>query len=217
MCLVSYGITTHNEGYSIQTLLDTILNVDKNYDFEIVILDDNSTDKVTVDILNLYNNNQNVNIKFNKFNNNFAEHKNLLNSYCTGDYIFNIDADETIDVAFVENIDTIIESNTNIELFWVPRTNIVHSLTDYHVRAWRWKISTVNWLDVPVINFPDWQGRIYKNIPDKIKWEGKIHEIIKGAKYITYLPPEKEYCIMHEKTIFKQEQQNKFYGDIFNG
>lgn len=211
----SFAITTHNEGNSIKYLLDSILNAEKDYDFEIVILDDYSTEKATLDILNLYGKYINIKVKYEKFNNNFAAHKNLLNSYCEGDYIINIDADEYLDSFLVSNIDKIVESNPDIELFWVPRVNVVYGLTDQHVRMWKWRVSAVDWCEHPVINFPDYQARIYKNLPSKIKWHRKVHEYIQGAETFTYLPATKEYCIMHEKPIFKQEQQNKLYGEIF--
>lgn len=214
MFKISYAITTHNEGNYIKMLLDSILNCNIDYDFEIIILDDMSDDKFTVDILKLYSNYNNVYIYYSKFNNNFAAHKNLLNSYCSGDYILNIDADERLDKYFIENIQYILEANSNIELFWFPRTNIVYSITDNHIRQWKWTISTVDWLSQPVVNFPDWQGRLYKNLPSKIKWHRKVHEVIDGAETFSYLPTTKEYCIMHEKTIHRQEQQNKFYKEM---
>ena len=62
----------------------------------------------------------------------------------------------------------------------------------------------------PIINFPDYQARIYKNDP-KIKWEGKVHETITGYETIAELPTEEYLCLLHHKSISKQEQQNKLY------
>ena len=179
--MISYCITTHNEGQSIKVLLDTILNTKKNYEFEIVILDDYSNDEFTCSMLDLYSKYNNINVHYSRLNNNFAAHKNLLNSYCTGDYIVNIDADENLDTFLIENMELVIETNEDIELFWVPRTNIVHGITDEHIRTWGWRVSAVDWLEKPVINFPDYQARIYKNLPSKIKWHKPVHEHIVGA------------------------------------
>jgi len=65
----------------------------------------------------------------------------------------------------------------------------------------------------PLINFPDYQSRIYKNKPS-IQWEGKVHETVKGANYVGRLPMLKEYCLHHPKTIEKQELQNKMYESL---
>jgi len=62
------------------------------------------------------------------------------------------------------------------------------------------------------INFPDYQGRIYKG---NLRWEGKVHEKIIGAKYYSLIPVDNdEYFIEHNKTITRQENQNNFYNTI---
>lgn len=66
---------------------------------------------------------------------------------------------------------------------------------------------------VPVINFPDYQYRIYKNKPS-IKWVGKVHEIVTGYNTYAHFPAMPEFCILHHKDIIKQEQQNKFYSEL---
>ena len=50
------------------------------------------------------------------FENNFADWKNKLNSYCTGDYIFQLDADEMISEYMINNIHEILKLNTKIDL-----------------------------------------------------------------------------------------------------
>lgn len=64
----------------------------------------------------------------------------------------------------------------------------------------------------PIINKPDYQGRIFKK---GLSWSGKVHERITGAKFYSLLPFEDElYCIQHNKTIDRQEKQNNFYTTI---
>jgi hypothetical protein len=64
----------------------------------------------------------------------------------------------------------------------------------------------------PIINKPDYQGRIYKK---GLMWEGKVHERIGNVKYYSILPLDEEsYCIEHNKDIIKQEKQNNFYSNI---
>lgn len=62
----------------------------------------------------------------------------------------------------------------------------------------------------PLINFPDYQSRIYKNSL-KIQWHKPLHETINGAKYVSDLPKEIEWSFIHDKTIERQKAQNMFY------
>lgn len=68
----------------------------------------------------------------------------------------------------------------------------------------------------PLINFPDYQGRIYKK-SEAISWTGKVHERITGYKKFANFPAEKNYCIIHNKPIDKQEAQNELYNRIVEG
>ena len=68
----------------------------------------------------------------------------------------------------------------------------------------------------PIINYPDWQYRLYKNDP-KIKWVNKVHEVIVGFRKVANLPMEKRYCLLHNKDIKRQESQNNFYDNMIGG
>ena len=143
------------------------------------------------------------------------ENKNYLGSKCTGEYIFQIDADEVPSEFLIQNIKVIIESNP-IDVFIVPRINLVAGLTPEHIRAWGWNVSEKGW-----VNFPDPQKRIYRNSPE-IQWrdpEGQpqVHGMVTGYKTITSLPFEEEFSLIHTKTIQKQEYQNKTYTDVLSG
>lgn len=67
--------------------------------------------------------------------------------------------------------------------------------------------------NTPIINFPDYQTRIYRN-SSEIKWEGAVHERITGHKRYAPLPMEAAYCLLHAKDITKQEAQNNYYATI---
>ena len=141
------------------------------------------------------------------WNDNFADWKNKLNSYCTGDYIFQIDADEMISEYMIQNVYQIVELNPEIDLFYLPRINTVEGITDEHIKVWNWVVN-----EKGHINFPDWQGRLYRQ---KMTWYGKVHERIIGGNKFSTLPQDiEEYCIQHHKTIQKQEKQNNFYNTI---
>ena len=142
-------------------------------------------------------------------NNNFAEQHNYANSCVRKefDYIFSIDADEIPNKWLIENIHEILESN-EIDLIWVPRINTVEGLTQEHIDKWGWRVNKQGW-----VNFPDYQGRIYRN--DKsIYWKNPVHEVVVGAKKVSYFPTKEQFCLYHPKDIEKQEKQNELYSKI---
>jgi hypothetical protein len=141
-------------------------------------------------------------------NNDFASFKNNLKSHCTKEWIFNIDADEIPSGFLLENIHTILESNSDLDLLIVPRWNVVDGITERHINSWRWRHD--EW---GRINWPDWQMRIYRN-KESISWKNKVHEKIDGYEKYSFLPEDKDYCLFHNKTIQKQEQQNNFYENM---
>ena len=51
-------------------------------------------------------------------------------------------------------------------------TNTVDGITEEHCRAYGYRLDENGW-----VNFPDWQGRIFRNRPN-IRWEKKVHEQI---------------------------------------
>lgn len=141
-----------------------------------------------------------------KFEGDFAAWKNMLNSYCKGDYIFQIDADEIPEEALIRNLPMLLDLNPDVDLFWVPRWNTVEGITIQDLQNWHWALDNRE-----RINWPDYQGRIYRNAPG-IRWEGKVHEKIVGYKKYSFLP---DSCYLHhDKSIEKQRSQNNLYSNI---
>lgn len=66
----------------------------------------------------------------------------------------------------------------------------------------------------PIVNAPDPQGRLFKNIPS-LRWERRLHEKVEGAKIFSHLPDEYEYSLFHNKTIEKQIETNIKYNQKF--
>ena len=62
-------------------------------------------------------------------NGDFGQFKQHLNQNCSGDWIFQLDADEDLEPTLIENLHTILEGNPEIDMFWLPRINIVNGLT----------------------------------------------------------------------------------------
>jgi glycosyltransferase involved in cell wall biosynthesis len=209
--LISFAVCTHNEGEYIETLLNQLLPFCKESGDEIVLVDDYSDDELTKTILikalaraGQSGSGLNLKLAYHHLNKNFAAHKNYLNSLCTGKYIFQIDADETLAPELLDNLHDILNSN-DIELYYVPRINIVNGLTQEDINRWGWKVNAKGH-----VMRPDYQTRLYKNTTD-IKWEGKVHEQVTGFKSFSPLPDEEEYCIIHIKDISRQRLQNSFY------
>jgi len=205
---ISYAVTTHNEHKEIARLIPFLLN-NMGVEDELVIIDDHS-DYKTWRVFDTYIHNDAYNIQFfeRALYNDFAAHKNFMNEKCTGDYIFNIDADEMPSEFLMKNIKELIKMNPEIELYWVPRINTVEGLTQEHVQKWRWRVNENGW-----INWPDPQQRIYKNA-DHIKWTKPVHERLVGATKDAFLPHEEQWAITHSKKIEKQEKQNEHYDRI---
>ncbi len=153
-----------------------------------------------------------VNISIHEFplNNDFASFKNHLNSCCKhGDYIFQLDADEFPDSNLIYNLHAILEANPTVDVFRVPRINIVSGITEKFIKKWHWRVSHVD----NRINFPDFQWRLYRNV-SSICWKNKVHEVLAGFNTITDLPAEDEFCLVHIKSLPKQISQNAYYDTI---
>jgi glycosyltransferase involved in cell wall biosynthesis len=204
---LSYAITTHNEDDSLQKLLDFLVK-HKDEEDEIVILDDFSNNKKTIELLDAYTSIHGIKFEQRRLMKDFASQKNHLKNMCSGDYIFNLDADELPHKFLIKNIKPVLEANPTIDLFWVPRVNTVEGLTEEHVQKWRWNVNEKGW-----VNFPDYQGRIWKN-RSNIRWKNRVHEVLEGYKEHTFLPQEEQFSFYHPKTINKQEQQNNLYSQI---
>lgn len=205
---ISYAITVCNEIEEIKNLVPFILERKRIGDEIIILFDEKNGSKEVLDFLLPFNIKPGVQTwRHIGFKNDFAEWKNRLNSHCSGDYIFQIDADEMISEDLINDLPEIIELNPETDLFYIPRINLVEGITLEHIRNWKWNID-----NKMRINFPDYQGRIYKS---KLKWEGKVHEKIVGAKFYSLLPVDnEEYFIQHNKTITRQEKQNNFYNTL---
>ena len=204
---ISYSILTHNETDSLMKLIEFIVK-HKDEEDEVVILDDYSDNKKTKNILDFYVSANNIIYEQRHLLKDYGGQKNHLKNMCTGDYIFNLDADEIPHKSLIKNIKTILEANPTIDLYWVPRVNTVEGLTQEHINKWGWNVNEKGW-----VNFPDYQGRIWRNRPN-IMWKNKVHEVLTGYKEHTYLPAEEEFCFYHPKDIDRQEKQNDFYETI---
>jgi len=153
-------------------------------------------------------------------NGDFAAFKNNLIENASGEYIFQIDADELLPDGLLDpsKLYDILKSNPDIGLYKIPRINVVVGITPDYITEMGWKsayhgFEVENSLRETVINYPDYQGRLFKRDP-KIKWYGKIHEQILGHEYETIFPAIERYSIEHIKSSEKQVSQNTLYSSL---
>ena len=207
---ISYAITVCNEFVEIQRLI-TFLRKNKRPQDEIVVLVDMTKNEPTSELLGYLHrlsSSNYIHLSEQKFNNHFADWKNALVSLCTGDFIFQIDADEYPNEQLIALLPEILESNSDVDLYWVPRINTVEDITPEHIQQWRWNVNENGW-----VNFPDYQSRLYRKT-QSITWVNKVHERINGAQVFTHLPAEENFCLYHPKTIERQEKQNNYYNTL---
>ena len=204
---LSYAITVCNELVEIQRLITYLLEHKRREDELVVLFDSTNGTKEVEEFLRAKSINGEFNWHSYPFNGHFAQMKNWLTNMCTGDYIFQIDADEMIDEYFIRLLPQVLEHN-KVDIIKVPRINTVEGLTPEHVSKWGWRVD-----DNGYVNFPDYQWRIYKN-SDDIKWVNKVHEKLEGYKTLSHLPQDSEWCLLHHKTIEKQEKQNNYYEEL---
>jgi len=204
---ISYAITVCNEFIEIQRLL-TFLLKNKRAEDNIVVLFDSKNGSTEIESY-LRNLSEHNNFAWHKaeFQGHFADWKNHLTSLCDGDYIFQIDADEMIDEYVCRLLPQILETN-QVDVIRVPRINTVEGMNQDHMQQWGWAVNEHGW-----INFPDYQWRVYRNTPE-ICWENKVHEVLTGYATISHLPTDKEWCLLHPKTIEKQIKQNTYYDTL---
>ena len=201
---LSYAIPVCNEHVEIQRLVSFLLKHKQSNDEIVIMFDSKNGSKAVEEYLRSHS----VNAEFqwypNEFDGHFGNMKNKLNSLCSGDYIFQIDADEMVDNYLFAALPQVLEHN-EVDVIMVPRINTVEGLTPEHVSKWRWRLDENNW-----INFPDYQWRIYRNI-ESIRWKNRVHETLDGYKTLSHLPRTPEWCLKHHKTIDRQERQNQYY------
>lgn len=211
---ISYIIGTHNESPKyLTTLFDQILKF-KDEDDEIIVVDDYSDNKETVETLNSYK--DKLTLYYHKLDGDFSAHKNFMNSKATKNHIFNIDADECPHERLLGCLKEVLINNPSVEAYCVPRINIVPDITPEDMERFGWNFYS----NTNHINLPDYQTRIYKNKPE-ILWKGKVHEQLTGFSSHTELPflsedgkVDPSYCLLHLKSRFRQLEQNLKYQNM---
>ena len=209
---ISYAIPVCNEHIELENLLSFLIRYIDENDEIVVQCDKGNTTPEVYRVLNSFKAPVGLKdpleiIEF-PLKGHFSNFKNNLKEHCSGDWIFQIDADELPHESLIINLKELLKLNTNTEMLLVPRVNTVEGITQEHINKWRWNVNEKGW-----VNWPDYQTRIIQNSP-KIKWQNKVHEQIVGITTKGVLPMEEEWSLYHPKNIGKQEAQNNFYNSL---
>ena len=205
---ISYAITVCNEKLEVKRLVDFLLANKRKQDEIVVLYDQKNGDKEVINMLTKLNKLPNFQVWRGFFEGHFADWKNKLTEYCSGDYIFQIDADEMPHKECIETLPMLLTLNPDVDVMLVPRVNTVEGLTQDHIAKWRWSVNEKGW-----VNWPDYQWRIYRN-SDKIRWVNKVHEKLEGFDQYATLPMLEEHALYHPKDIKRQEKQNAYYDTL---
>lgn len=207
--MISFLITVKDEEEYIPRLLEQLETL-ADIEDEIIILSDFS-DYPTLSILENFrddNSDLDIEIYFHHLNGNFGAHKNYGLEQCNGDWVFQIDADELIGFDLANNLHTLVEYNQDVDMFWIPRVNLVDGLTTEDIQRWGWSVNENGW-----VMWPDWQPRLFRN-NGNIRWVKPVHEQLAGFIKYAMLPEEEDWALYHFKDIERQRVQNALYNTI---
>jgi glycosyltransferase involved in cell wall biosynthesis len=223
---VSYLVTCSNETDTLKKLLLKLIEVNLDTQDEIIVLLDkkysNIGDPSYEIIANHFHDYCGIPtergiLEVHDLNNDYGAHKNFGIEQCSGDYIFQLDGDEMPpDCLLGESLHELLESNPTIEAYAVPRINDFKGVTPEHAKQWGWRLTKSPTYKRPLVNWPDYQFRIFKRDYPRISFLRKLHEKIEGYSSYSTLPPEEDWAIYHDKTIEKQIQTNLRYNKDFS-
>ena len=205
---------THNEGRSYLAPLLTGLCAAgaQSSAIDLVVVDDFSDDPSTIETLERFT--PHVHFSQHALNWDFAAHKNFANTQCSGEWILQLDGDEYLDPAVITGLPHFLPLNPEIDAYRLARVNTLDGLTSQHVREYGWTLTTLDDYQLPIVNFPDPQMRLYRNDP-RIRWISKLHETVTGYTKLSSLPYIPQYAIQHHKDIDRQVRQNDFYDELY--
>lgn len=219
---VSYLVTYCNEVETLDKLLNLLVEVVSSKD-QVLTLGDESfgSNNLTNQVLEKYKRSfvlkhgKSITDTLHPLNKDYGTHKNFGIEKCTGDFIFQIDGDELPPESLLgENLHALLESNPGIEAYAVPRINDFRGVTPEHAKQWGWALTESPTYKRPIVNFPDYQWRIFKRDP-RITFTRRLHEKIEGYHTFVVLPAEEDYALYHDKTIETQIKTNLRYNTTF--
>ena len=107
---------------------------------------------------------------------------------------------------FIYTLPTILKTNPSVDIYFLPRINIVEGITQEYIQQRGWQVNEKGW-----INSPDIQDRLFKhNIGIKFNEIPHGRLVNEGKKYSLF-PAEEIYSIIHIKSFKKQTSDNSWH------
>lgn len=201
---LTYGITVCNEAVELERLILFLLLHKEPHDQIVVLQDSTRPDDWVTDVLNRYH--DKLTYQSAQLDGDFATFKNNLLTMASGDYLFQIDADELPRESLLRSLKGVLREHPEVDCLAIPRINLVKGLTQEWIDAWQWQVDGQG-----RINYPDYQLRVFK-LNQLIRWKNKVHEELEGQQNCQYLPSDTDdFCLLHLKDIERQKRQNEFY------
>lgn len=198
---ISYAICVCNEHSELNSLLSFLSRVADSEDEINILVDSGKVTEEVRAVLKKFEKRIVVNER--KFCGNFSKHRNYHITKCEGEYIFVLDADEIPQEALIKNI-----RNFDSDILYVPRMNIIPGHTEEWCKRMKFSVNEVGW-----INWPDYQGRYFKN-NGKILWSLGLHERLIGSDKVAQLQANPQLALWHVKSVEKQDKQDAFYSNL---
>ena len=195
---LSYAITVCNESKDLYSLISFLTKVIDDNDEINVLVDTKHVTKNVRAVIDHFKSRLVVHER--EFDGNFASHRNFHLKKCKGEYIFVIDPDEMPKEKMISGIKGVIRESRS-DLIAIPRINIHPGCTQKWLDKHGFKVNEFDW-----INWPDYQGRIFKNDVN-ISYGNAIHENIVGAKTPACLPADPRLALWHIKSVDKQDNR----------
>lgn len=200
---ISYTIQVCNESRELFSLLNLLTRlVDAEDEINVIVDSAHTTEKVTL-VLEHFKERINV---FPRVFDTFKKNLDFHIEKATGDYIFNIDADEMPQESLIKILKRVIEE-TGAEIIAIPRINIHPDITEEEAVQFGFNVNEAGF-----INWPDYQTRIYKKC-DHVYWTDELHTKLTGSDKVVAVKAVASVALWHIKSMDKQKSRWKKNAD----
>jgi len=152
---ISYCVSVCQERKEIELLLNQLFKYIRPIDEVLVLFDEkNGSDEVREYLETI----ENITLIRANFDNDFASFKNRMFSYVAEDctHLLFLDADEIPHHLLLSYLPDIIDGNPDVDLFWIPRINLVRGIGLSHVERWGWNVSKIeNYKDEKIFDLTE--------------------------------------------------------------
>jgi hypothetical protein len=197
---ITYAICVCDEHRELHELLSFLVDTKRTEDDINILVDKGKcTDPVRVALKHFE---KDITTHEREFTGDFSEHRNYHASLCKGDYIFVLDADEIPQEELMKHI-----REFTGDILYVPRINICPGYTKAFLEHHKFSVTNTGF-----INWPDYQGRYYKNNAG-IRWTGGLHEKLTGGE-VHGLEANPALALWHVKSVSRQNGQRQYYDGL---